>query len=134
MNTLINPIGQANLQAYYRFDNNYENIQGNSTFDGIPVGSPAFDLPPPVFVPFTIVSILGTDLSCFESGDGEINIVTTGNNVEYSIDGINNFDQYKKKNSDPLMHIEYFSEIQLRNSSMYLSLQAEMKPPFNAIN
>ena len=89
MNTLINPIGQANLQAYYRFDNNYENIQGNSTFDGIPVGSPAFDLPPPVFVPFTIVSVLGTDLSCFESGDGEINIVTTGNNVEYSIDGIN---------------------------------------------
>ena len=30
MNTLINPTGQTNLKAYYRFDNTYENIQGNA--------------------------------------------------------------------------------------------------------
>ena len=89
MNTLINPTGQANLKAYYRFDNTYSNIQGDAAYDGTPVGSPIYDLPTPVFIPFTIVSVLGSDLSCFESGDGEITIITTGNNVEYSIDGIN---------------------------------------------
>ena len=89
MNTLIDPSGQTNLQAYYKFENNYENIQGNGAFDGTPVGSPVFDIPPPVFIPFTIVTVVGSDLTCYESGDGEITIVTTGNNVEYSIDGIN---------------------------------------------
>lgn len=89
MNTLIDPSAQPNLQAYYKFESNYENIQGNGAFNGAPVGSPVFDVPPPVFIPFTIVNVLGSDLSCFESGDGSITIVTTGNNVEYSIDGIN---------------------------------------------
>ena len=89
MNTLIAPTAQPNLQAYYKFENDYENIQGNIAFDGTPIGSPVFDIPPPVFIPFTIVTVLGSDLSCYESGDGEITIVTTGNNIEYSIDGIN---------------------------------------------
>ena len=89
MNSIVSPLTEPNLQAYYRFDNDYINIQGNAAYDGTPVGSPAFDVPPPVFIPFTIVTVLGTDLSCYESGDGEISIVATGNNVEYSIDGIN---------------------------------------------
>ncbi len=89
MNMLVNPIGQANLQAYYKFENNYQNIQGNTTFDGTPVGTPLFEQPPPIFLPFTIVTVLGSDLSCFESSDGEITVFTTGSNVEYSIDGIN---------------------------------------------
>jgi len=87
MNSLLLPASEAQLVGYYKFDGNYTNAQGNSAFDGAYVGSPSFDVAPPVFIPFTIVTVTPTDLTCFGSGDGAISVIATGTNVEYSIDG-----------------------------------------------
>ena len=87
INTILDPASEAQLVAYYKFDGDYINQQGNAAFNGSYVGTPSFDLSPPVFIPFTIVTIDQTDISCFGSEDGSISIVATGNNVEYSIDG-----------------------------------------------
>ena len=88
MNAVLFPTAEPNLAGYYKFENNFNNIQGNSTYDGVGIGSPAFDVAPPLFLPFTLLAAVGEDLSCFESADGSITVVATGENVEYSIDGV----------------------------------------------
>ena len=89
MNALINPTGEPQLLAYYKMDNNYYNIQGAFIYDGTPVGSPIFDEEHPFFIPFSLVSIQTANLSCFESNDGSINVIAIGNDLEYSLDGVN---------------------------------------------
>ena len=89
MNNLINPTGEPQLIAYYKMDNSYNNVQGTSSFNGSPVGSPIFDVEHPLFIPFSVISIQSTDLSCFESSDGTINVIATGGNLEFSLDGTN---------------------------------------------
>lgn len=87
MNNLANPTTEPGLLAYYKFDGNYTNIQGNAAFNGIPQGTPTFDLEPPV-IPHTVVdTTLINSASCFGYSDGAINVNATGNNLTYSIDG-----------------------------------------------
>ena len=88
MNLLLNPTSEPDLRAYYRLNNDYENAQGYSGFDGSPQGSPSFDNAPPLFIPFELISVTKTDVSCFGYEDGEIEIIAIGNNLEYSLDGI----------------------------------------------
>ena len=88
MNLLLNPTSEPDLRAYYRLNNDYENAQGYSGFDGSPQGSPIFDNAPPLFIPFELISVTKTDVSCFGYEDGEIEIIAIGNNLEYSLDGI----------------------------------------------
>ena len=88
MNLLLNPTSEPDLRAYYRLNNDYENAQGYSGFDGSPQGSPSFDNAPPLFIPFELISVIKTDVSCFGYEDGEIEIIAIGNNLEYSLDGI----------------------------------------------
>jgi hypothetical protein len=38
MYDLPNPSSQTGLVAYYKFDGSYENVQGNSAYDGVPSG------------------------------------------------------------------------------------------------
>jgi hypothetical protein len=49
MYDLPNPTNQYGLLAYYKFDGNYNNIQGNSTYNGIPEGSQLEDITNPYF-------------------------------------------------------------------------------------
>ena len=42
MNLLLDPTNEPDLRAYYKLDNNYDNDQGFSGFDGSPQGSPDF--------------------------------------------------------------------------------------------
>ena len=88
MNLLLNPTSEPDLRAYYRLNNDYENAQGYSGFDGSPQGSPSFDNAPPLFIPFELISVTKTDVTCFGYEDGEIEIIAIGNNLEYSLDGI----------------------------------------------
>ena len=88
MNLLLNPTSEPDLRAYYRLNNDYENAQGYSGFDGSPQGSPSFDNAPPLFIPFELISVTKTDVTCFGYEDGEIEIIAIGNNPEYSLDGI----------------------------------------------
>lgn len=87
MNNLVNPTTEPGLLAYYKFDGNYTNIQGNATFNGTPQGTPTFDLEAPS-IPHTVVdTTIVNSASCFGYSDGSINVNATGNNLTYSIDG-----------------------------------------------
>jgi len=88
MNLLLDPTNEADLLAYYKMDNDYVNIQGNSTYDGVQQGTPVFDASPSFFVPFEVIDVTKTDISCFGFDDGEIEVTAIGNNLEYSLDGI----------------------------------------------
>lgn len=86
---LLLPTSQPGLVAYYKFDNNYLNIQGNATFNGTPQGGVTFDVQPPLFIPLTIVSTQVVDATCYGYSDGSVTITAIGTgNLTYSIDGV----------------------------------------------
>ena len=87
MNNLVNPTTETGLLAYYKFDGNYMNLQGNVAFNGIPQGTPTFDVEAPN-IPHTVIdTTLVNAASCFGYSDGSINVNATGNNLTYSING-----------------------------------------------
>lgn len=88
---LPNPTTQANLRAYYKFDGNVLNIQGNAAFNGTWVGTPAYGTQPlPSVIPaLGIQSVATSDPLCFGDANGSIEITATGSNLQYSIDGTN---------------------------------------------
>ncbi len=87
MNDLPNPTTQSGLLAYYKFDGDYINIQGNATFNGVPQGSPTFDEQAPIIDFPRILDVQTTAASCFGFSDGTLNISAVGNNITYSLDG-----------------------------------------------
>jgi gliding motility-associated-like protein len=89
MNFLL-PTTQPGLLAYYKFDNNYINVQGNAAFNGTPQGTVTFDVESTLFVPLALVAALPNNASCFGFSDGSIavNAIGTGT-LSYSIDGTN---------------------------------------------
>jgi gliding motility-associated-like protein len=89
MNFLI-PTTQPGLLAYYKFNNNYINSQGNGAFDGVAQGTLSFDVEAPLFLPLTIVTALPIDASCFGYSDGSVAVTAVGTGaLTYSIDGVN---------------------------------------------
>ncbi len=88
MNFLL-PTTQPGLQAYFKFNNNYLNSQGNAAFNGTPQGSPAFDIESTLFLPLIIIAALPTDASCYGFSDGSVTITAAGTGaLTYSIDGV----------------------------------------------
>lgn len=87
---LPNPTTQANLSAYYKFDGNVQNLQGNAAFNGIWVGTPSYGTQPlPSVIPtLGIQSVVTSDPLCFGDANGSLEINATGSNLQYSIDGI----------------------------------------------
>ena len=84
------PTTQPGLLAYYKFDNNYINIQGNPVFNGTPQGTLTFDIESTPFVPLTIVATVPSNASCFGFSDGSISVNAIGTGIlTYSIDGTN---------------------------------------------
>jgi gliding motility-associated-like protein len=80
---------QPGLLAYYKFNNNYLNSQGNAAFNGTPQGTPTFDVEAPLFIPLILISAIATDASCFGFSDGSVTITAAGTGaLTYSIDGI----------------------------------------------
>lgn len=86
---LPSPGTQAGLLAYYKFDNDFINVQGNALFDGIAVGNPQFAVETVVNDPIGIDSVLVTDATCTAIPDGHLTIYASNANLQYSIDGIN---------------------------------------------
>lgn len=86
---LPNPTTQPNLRAYYKFDGNVTNIQGNTAYNGTWVGTPSYGTQPvPSVIPsMGIQSVSHTDLTCFQSNNGAIDVTATGNGLSYSLDG-----------------------------------------------
>ncbi len=86
---LPSPTTQANLRAYYKFDGNTTNLQGNTAYDGVWVGTPAYGAQPvaSAIPAMGIQSVSHTDLTCFQSGNGGIAVTATGSGLNYSLDG-----------------------------------------------
>jgi gliding motility-associated-like protein len=89
MNNLPNPTTQAGLLAYYKFDGNYFNLQGNATHDGIPQGTPTFDTEAPTISVPEITDVDIVDATCFGYSDASLSISGVGNQITYSINGTN---------------------------------------------
>lgn len=88
MNFLL-PTAQPGLLAYYKFNNNYLNSQGNVAFNGTPQGTPSFDVEAPLFIPLILISAVATDATCFGFSDGSVVITAAGTGaLTYSIDGV----------------------------------------------
>lgn len=91
MNNLPNPTTQTGLLAYYKFDNNYLNIQGNATFNGTPQGTPTYDTEATTILVPQINNVALTPASCFGYTDGALTISAVGNGITYTINGTNYF-------------------------------------------
>ena len=88
MNFLL-PSTQPGLQAYYKFNNNYLNSQGNATFNGTPQGTPTFDVESSIFIPLILIAATPLDATCFAYSDGSVTITAAGTGaLTYSIDGV----------------------------------------------
>jgi hypothetical protein len=96
MNDLPQSQFQNGLVAYYKFEgtNPFENLQGNSRWNGTPVGNPEiksnpFDKGP--IIPFSIDKIDIIDVSGYGGADGKVIIHAKNGtkNYQYSLDGIN---------------------------------------------
>lgn len=87
---LPNPATYANLRAYYKFNGNLNNEQGNATFNGTWFGTPSYGTQPlsTVIPTFAVQSITPTAASCFGTADGKIDVVATGTNLRYSLDAL----------------------------------------------
>lgn len=88
MTNLPNPTTTPNLLAYYQFNGNYINNQGNAAFNGTPVGAPQLvNNPAALPAPFAITSILNTNVACFGGSTGSSTVSAV--NSTFSIDGTN---------------------------------------------
>lgn len=95
MNDLPNPTTQAGLLAYYKFDGNYLNLQGNAAFDGVPIGAPQLQADAAcqnATLEFQS-SAVTTDVTCNGDSDGTVTFTSLGGHptYSYSVDGVNYF-------------------------------------------
>jgi len=93
MMNLPTPTTQAGLLAYYKFDGNYTNEQGNTAWNGTPIGAPQLQTNAActnVDLSFQN-SVTVTDVSCNNGSDGTATITSSGGhpNYQYSADGVN---------------------------------------------
>ena len=93
MTNLPSPATQYGLVAYYQFTGNYKNMQGNSLWDGIPMGSPQLtsnnsSLPQPQ--PPIVIDSISVNNACYGLKDGHASVIAQGGSTpySYSLDGI----------------------------------------------
>ena len=88
---LPNPETQAGLQAYYKFENDFVNLQGNTDWDGVPIGTPEFQQIPYPYPAEIGVTATSSPAICNDSETGAIDIAGNGGYLpyQYSIDGSN---------------------------------------------
>lgn len=93
MMDLPTPTTQTGLLAYYKFDGNYTNLQGNPAWNGVPIGTPQLQANAActnVDLSFQN-TVTVTDVSCNGGSDGVVSIASSGGhpNYTYSADGVN---------------------------------------------
>lgn len=90
---LPNPTTQTGLLAYYKFDGDYTNAQGNATWNGTPVGTPQLLQNTTCDnADFThSASAVATDVTCPGGSNGTVTLSSSGGfaNYSYSVDGVN---------------------------------------------
>ena len=88
---LPNPTTTPGLLAYYKFDNNFDNVQGNAVYDGTPVNAPQFQhIPAPLPDELNLTAYSSAPV-CNGGSDAVIESFANGayTPYEYSLDGTN---------------------------------------------
>lgn len=91
MLNLPNPTVEPGLLAYYKFDGNFVNNQGNAAWNGVPIGNPQLQLIPDPYPHAMNASVSASDPLCNGQNNGVINVAGSGAYLpyEYSLDGVN---------------------------------------------
>ena len=89
MLNLSNPTTAHGLCAYYKFDGNYNNYQGNPAWNGTPTGSISFSNSPVNIEQFSFSNVEIENSSCSKSKDATVLITSNKENCKYSLDGYN---------------------------------------------
>ena len=88
---LPNPTTQAGLLAYYKFEGNFLNVQGNAAWNGVAVGTPQFQPIPYPYPTALGVNATSSPVVCENTATGVIDVAANGGYLPYtySIDGVN---------------------------------------------
>lgn len=91
MMDLSNPTTTPGLLAYYKFDGDFTNSQGNATWDGVPINNPELELIPDPYPQVMNASISSSDPLCHDEDNGVIDVAGSGayEPYEFSLDGTN---------------------------------------------
>jgi len=87
MLSLPNPTTQTGLQAYYKFNGNYVNEQGDNRWNGTASGPIAFSQDEAHIEGFSISSVQTQNADCPKSKSGSITIAATRNDAQFAVDG-----------------------------------------------
>jgi len=100
---LPNPTTQTGLLLYYKFENNYTNLQGNPAWNGTPIGAPQFQQIPYPYPAEIGVTATSSPAICADTETGAIDVAGNGGYLpyEYSLDGINFQPNSNFTNVDP---------------------------------
>jgi gliding motility-associated-like protein len=88
MLTLPNPAAQRGLLAYYTFNGNYVNRQGNLRWYGKKVGTPVFSSNDASIQSFEVTGVQTNNADCEKSGNGSVTVFVNRPDVVYSIDQV----------------------------------------------
>ena len=91
MMNLPNPTITPGLLAYYKFDNNFTNVQGNAIYNGVTTGNPQFQSIPAPLPDEINLTAISSDPVCNADNNAIIEAHASGayTPYEYSIDGVN---------------------------------------------
>jgi len=100
---LPNPTIQPGLLAYYKFEGNFLNVQGNAAWNGVAVGAPQLQPIPYPYPTLSGVNATSSPVICENTATGAINIAGNGGYLPYtySIDGTNFFPSPEFNNLTP---------------------------------
>ncbi|MEP6747898.1 MAG: LamG-like jellyroll fold domain-containing protein [Bacteroidota bacterium] len=107
MLSLPKPGSQPGLLAYYKFDGNYTNSQGNALWNGRKVGSPVFSSGEASVQSFEVTGLQANNADCEKVNNGDITILANRPDAVYSIDAV----YYQKANQ--------FSGLKTGNYTVY---------------
>lgn len=91
MHKLDNPTTQTGLLAYYKFEGNSINVQGNANFDAVPFGNPVIIVQDGFTAVKTLAATYTIQQPSCNMANGRISIHASGGKApySYSLDGIN---------------------------------------------
>ncbi|HRO76175.1 MAG TPA: PKD domain-containing protein [Crocinitomicaceae bacterium] len=134
---LPNPTTQTGLLGYYKMNGNVNNLQGNTAYDGMWVGSASYNTEPTSadLEILTIQSVTPTTSGCPGVNSGSINVSALGTNLTYSLDGTNYQSSNTFSNLAPNTYTVYVKGQEgciLQNSNIVVGSLSKPTATYNA--
>lgn len=134
MFSLPNPTLQAGLLAYYRFNGDYTNAQGNPAWNGTPIGAVSLQANPTCDnADFThTATATVTDVTCPGGSNGTVTLSSAGGfaSYTYSVDGVN-FSPTNTVNNLPAGSTTVFARSGIGNCIVNVPITVTQPAPIN---